>query len=136
MKLGRKKIQDEIRTQKIEDEMAARRQLALESRRVAAIKSVKVISANIECKIFLCNTYKLFVRVKNQSTENITEISLGWVFLSDQETNCPSGVATKRQLDANLRPGDTTVFKIDGFDGSSYSNGQPCVSVNDVTIVP
>jgi hypothetical protein len=130
------KIQDEIKAQKIQDEMAARRQLAIESRRIAAIKSVKVISSNVECRILLCNRYKLFVRVKNQSTENITAISLGWVFLSQQETSCPSTLSTKRQLDANLRPGDTTVFNIDGFDGSSYSNGTPCVMVTDVTIVP
>jgi hypothetical protein len=130
------KIQDEIRAQKIQDEMATRRQLALESRREAAIKSVKVISSNIECKILICNVFNLFVRVKNQSTENITAVSLGWVFLSPQETNCPSTLPTKRRLDVNLRPGDTTVFNIKGFDGAPNGNEPHCVLVTDVTIIP
>jgi hypothetical protein len=127
------RIQDEIRAQKIQDEMAARRQLALESRRVAATKDVKVISSSMECKIFICDVFKLTVRVKNQSREYISAISLGWVF---KETNCPSTLPTKRRVDTNLRPGDTTVVNIDGFDGFPSGNEPHCVSVNDVTIVP
>jgi hypothetical protein len=113
--------------------MAARRQLILESRRKAAIKDVKVISSSMACRIALCDVYKLTVRVKNQSTEYITAISLGWVF---NEPNCPSTLPTKRRVDTNLRPGDTTVFNIDGFDGFPSGNEPHCVSVNDVAIVP
>jgi hypothetical protein len=111
-------------------------QLALDMRRQAAAKRVEVMKSSIECNYgpTTCLVYKLTVMVKNQSTENIAAISLGWAFVSLEEQNCPSTLQTKRQEQVALRPGDTTVVNIDGYDGPPSTPVRYCLKVTDLEI--
>lgn len=106
-------------------------------RQQIALRNVQVISQDIKCTIGggLCGLYKLFVGIKNNSSESLSAVSLGWAFLSMNETNCPSALPTRTREFVNLRAGDTTVLNLDGYDGP---NGQFrfCVRVTGVDIVP
>jgi hypothetical protein len=108
---------------------------AFESRRQAAVKRVTLISSNIDCRLSLtCGLYTLTVRVGNQSKENVSSLSFGWVFISVEDQSCPSSLPTKRQERVNLRPGDTTVLNIDGHDGPPSRQFRYCVLLTDLTI--
>jgi hypothetical protein len=112
-------------------------QAALDMRREAASKLVEVTNSSLDCNYgpYSCLTYKLTVRVRNQSTENIAALSLGWTFVSSQEQYCPNSLPAKRQEKITLRPGDTTVFNIDASDGpASGRDVRWCIKVTDVEI--
>jgi xanthosine utilization system XapX-like protein len=111
-------------------------QAALDMRRQVAAKRVEVTNSSIECNYgpYTCGTYKLTVMIKNQSTENIAAMSLGWAFVSLQEQNCPDSLPTKQQEKITLRPGNTTVVNIDGYDGPPSTPVRYCIKVTDVEI--
>jgi hypothetical protein len=127
------------RQQQAEAEQQRRQQqaqAALDMRREAAAKRVEVTNSSIECNYgpYTCGTYKLTVMIKNQSTENIAAMSLGWAFVSSQDQNCPNSLPTKQQEKITLRPGDTTVLNIEGYDGPPSTPVRYCIKVTDVEI--
>ncbi len=129
--------QRERRMQEAQTQLDIRRETAkaeLEIRRQAAVKLVGV-SSNIECKLSSCVLYKLTVTVKNYSKENISSLSLGWAFISAQGSSCPTSLPSRHREQVILRPGDTTVLNIDGYDGPS-TQFQYCVLVTDLNIAP
>jgi hypothetical protein len=83
-----------------------------------------------------CPFYDVTVRVKNQSNENISSVSLGWVFFPDGG-DCPSVVASRESARVSLRPSDTTVLHFKGSDGPSGDEKTLyCIRVTDVQISP
>ena len=109
-------------------------QAELEIKRRAAVKLIGLTS-NIECKYSLiCGAYKLTMKVKNNSRENISALSFGWAFISVEDPNCPNSLPTKHREQINLRPDDTTVLNIDGYDGPASLQFRYCILVTDVSI--
>jgi hypothetical protein len=81
-----------------ERQRARQNELAdLERRRQTALSLVRVTSREFNCPSMMvgCPFYDVTVRVKNQSNENISSVSLGWVFFPDGG-DCPSVVAAER----------------------------------------
>jgi hypothetical protein len=84
-----------------------------------------------------CDSYKLSATIRNQSSESITVLAVGWVFTSANEMNCPSYLQTKHQEQVRLRPGDSIVVNIDEFSGGpALKQFRYCVKVTDVNIMP
>jgi hypothetical protein len=107
----------------------------LQRRRQAALDLVQVTS-NLTCPFTgSCFTYEISLRIKNQSVENISSVSIGWVLVPPQET-CPSAIRTKETVRANLRPTDSTAARFNGFDGPSFAQVRYCVTATDVQIDP
>jgi hypothetical protein len=136
-----------IRQLELEKETAARQREAerqaaiaqiahseLQKRQQTALRRIAVTPTNIECNLsFNCAFYKLTIGIRNQSGESISAVSLGWVFVPrDGTLNCPTSIATIRQLQVKLMPNDTTVFNIDGHDGPTSTQFRYCVRVTGV----
>ena len=132
------------RQTKAEAEKERRRQKALaaaqarlaefEASRQAAIRDVKVIATQGDCPFgtISCQMYRLTVTVSNASAYTVSSVSLGWVFLP-QGQSCPTTLQTRKTERVVLRPGDTTVFNIDGTDGP-VAKSPFCVLVTDAGI--
>jgi hypothetical protein len=117
-------------------------QAALERRKCAALSRIAVTSTNIEClypALPGCSSYKITATFRNQSSENITMLAVGWVFMSAAETSCPTYLQTKHKEEVRLRPGDSIVMNIDSglrSDGPPSKQFNYCVGVADGQIVP
>jgi hypothetical protein len=122
-----------------ERQRARQNELAdLERRRQTALSLVRVTSREFNCPSMMvgCPFYDVTVRVKNQSNENISSVSLGWVFFPDGG-DCPSVVASRESARVSLRPSDTTVLHFKGSDGPSGDEKTLyCIRVTDVQISP
>lgn len=112
-------------------------QADLERRKQIALKRISITSADFTCLYPLldgCDSYKLSAYIKNQSSESISALSLGWVFI-EQAGTCPSSVPTKTQEWVRLRPGDTLVLNLDQrFDGPPTKKFRYCLEINDAQI--
>ena len=109
----------------------------IERKRRATLNLVRVVSTGINCSLNYqgCGAYEFTIRLQNKSEENISAISLGWAFLSTRDTTCPSALPTKQNERVTLRPGDSMVFNLQGYDGPSGPEKiRYCVSVTDVKI--
>jgi hypothetical protein len=110
----------------------------LERRRLAALSRISVTSTSIVClypALDGCGDFKMTTAIRNQSSEGISTLYVGWVFITEGE-NCPTSVQTKRQEQVRLRPNDTVVLNIDGHDGPAVKTFRYCVKVNDAQITP
>jgi hypothetical protein len=123
------------------EQLEAERQRALQKqsadlqrRRQAALDLVKVKS-NLTCQFGNCLSYEISLRIENQSTENISSVSVGWVLIPPRET-CPTTIRTKETVRANLRPTDSTAAHFNGVDGPSLAQVRYCVTATDVQIGP
>jgi hypothetical protein len=115
-------------------ELETKQRAELEIRQRTAVKLIELTS-NIECKLSLiCGLYKLTIKVKNNSRENISALSFGWAFISVEDPNCPNSLPTKHREQINLRPDDTTILNIDGYDGPASLQFRYCILVTDVSI--
>jgi hypothetical protein len=101
------------------------------SRRLAAI-----VSTDIECQLTQCGLYSLTVRLRNRSQETISGVSVGWVFMPEGQSACPTSYPTKYQEKITLRPGDTTVLNIDRRTDGPTRQFRYCVAVTGIDIVP
>jgi hypothetical protein len=131
----------ETSRQQAQAEWERKKQVALaeiDRRRRLAVPKIELMASNIECAYAptTCGVYKLTVRLRNNSNENITALGLGWVFVPLQDASCPNSLPTKKQEAVTLRPGDTTVLNIDGYDGPHSTQFRGCVKVSDVQIAP
>jgi len=107
----------------------------LEGRRQNVVSRLQVVPLNIECIASnYCGMYKLSVRLRNNSSELITAVSVGWAFVSGGDATCPTSLPTKVTRSVNLRKGDTTVLNIDGHDGPMEGNARYCIIATDVDI--
>jgi hypothetical protein len=117
-------------------------QANLERRRQVALSSIAVTATNIVClypSLPGCDSYKITATIRNQSMESISMLAVGWAFMPEGETNCPTDLQTKYQEQVNLRPGGTTVMNIDSglrSDGPASKQFHYCVMVTDAQIVP
>jgi hypothetical protein len=122
-----------------QERMLQQARIELERRRQTALTRIAVISTNMICMypaLDGCSSYKLTTAVKNQSSETISTLFIGWAFIAEGET-CPTSVQTKSQEQVNFRPGDTLVLNIDQrFDGPASKEFRYCVKVNDARITP
>ena len=130
------------RQQVLAEQQRRTQQAALElaQRRKTASQYINVVSANIECpysnSISQCGTYSFTVRLRNRSQETISGVSIGWVFMPEAQSGCPTSYPTKYQHTVTLRPGDTAVLNInERFDGPS-GPFRYCVAVTGIDIVP
>jgi hypothetical protein len=114
-------------------------QADLERRRQTALSRIAVTSTDIIClypALDGCSSYKLTAAVKNQSSETISTLFVGWAFIAEGDT-CPTSVQTKSQEQVRLRPGDTLVLNIDQrFDGPATKQFRYCVRITDAQISP
>jgi hypothetical protein len=106
----------------------------LQRRRQATLDLIKVTS-NLTCQLGNCLSYEISLRIENQSIENVSSVSVGWVLVPPQET-CPTTVRTKETVRVNLRPTDSTAAHFNGFDGPSLAQVRYCVTATDVQIAP
>jgi hypothetical protein len=114
-------------------------QADLERRRQTALSRIAVTSTDIIClypALDGCSSYKLTTSVKNQSSETISTLFIGWAFIAEGET-CPTSVQTKSQEQVRFRPGDTLVLNInERFDGPATKQFRYCVRVTGAQISP
>ena len=83
-----------------------------------------------------CDGYSFTVGLRNRSRETISSVFVGWVFIPEGQSGCPTSHPTRYQQTVTLRPGDTTVLNIDTrFDGPS-GPFRYCVALTGVDIVP
>jgi len=134
-------VEFESRRKQAQLESEKRKQLAMaemERMRRAVVPKIEVMATSIECTYSptTCGVYKLTVKIKNSSSENIAALSFGWAFVSSQDPTCPSSLPTKKQEKVTLRPGDTTVLNIDGHDGPGSTPVRYCIKVSDAQIAP
>jgi hypothetical protein len=90
--------------------------LELAQRRQTANRYIEIVSNNIECpfsQVDGCGAYSLTVGLKNRSRETISRVFVGWVFMPEGQSVCPTSYPTNYQKAVTLRPGDTTVLNID-----------------------
>jgi hypothetical protein len=111
-------------------------QAEFERRRQTASRKIEVVTTNIECRLNLsCDFFTLTVRVKNQSSESISSLSIGWAFtLAADDLLCPNSLPTKHKERIKLNPGNTTVLNIDGSDGPASKRFRYCVKATDVEL--
>jgi hypothetical protein len=114
-------------------EQARKIQLAqadLERRRQIALSRIVVTSVSINCLNHVperCDMYKLTASIKNQSSESISMLSIGWVFIREEE-HCPSSFQTKTREQVRLIPGGTLVLNIkDRLDGPASKPFRYCM---------
>jgi hypothetical protein len=124
-----------------ERQRARQNELAdLERRRQSALGRVRVISREFKCQSMWvgCPYYDVTVRVENQSNENISSVSVGWVFFPADGSDCPSVVDKRESARVSLRPRDNAVlhFKGDGGPSDSPEKTRYCITVTDVQIAP
>jgi hypothetical protein len=120
---------------------AERRAAEMQQRQQIALRKIAVTSTNIECSFSsisnnICGPYKLTIGLRNQSTETISAISLGWVFLPQNDHSCPTSLPAKNRADVKLAPNDSTVLNIDGYDAPSSTQFHYCVRVTGAEIAP
>src|SRR5262249_33111270 len=130
------------RQQALAEQQRRTQQAALElaQRRQTASRYIEIVSTDIECpysnSISRCGTYSFTVRLRNRSKETISGVFVGWVFMPERQSVCPTSYPTKNQKAVTLRPGDTTVLNIDTrFEGPS-GPFRYCVALTGVDIVP
>src|SRR5262249_54816545 len=128
------------RQQALAEQQRRIQQAALEvaQRRQTASQSIEVGSTNIECPYSACcgcETYSFTVGLRNKSRETISRVSVGWVFLPQGQSRCPTSYPTKYQKPVTLRPGDTTVLNIDKMWDGPSGQLRYCVAVTGVDIV-
>jgi hypothetical protein len=111
-------------------------QADFERRRQAASQKIEVVTTNIECRLNLsCGLFTLTVRIRNQSSETIKSLSIGWAFMAAaDDLLCPNSLPTKHKERINLNPGDTTVLNIDGTDGPTSKRFRYCVNATGVEL--
>lgn len=83
-----------------------------------------------------CDHFELTVSVKNTSKENVTSFLLGWTFISHETSSCPTSIPGKKNQEVRLRPNDTTVLNIKGFDGPKSTKARICVGIISSEISP
>jgi len=111
--------------------------LELDRRRKTAGQYIE-ISTNIECPYplaFGCGVYSLTVGLRNRSQETISGVYVGWVFMPQGQSGCPTSYPTKYQKKVALRPGDTTVLNIDTRYDGPKGQFRYCVGLTDVDII-
>ena len=130
------------RQQALAEQQRRTQQAALElaQRRQTASRYIEIVSTNIECpysnSISRCGTYSFTVGLKNRSRETISGVFVGWVFLPQGQSRCPTSYPTKYQKTITLRPGDTTVLNIDRMWDGPKGQFRYCVGLTGVDIVP
>jgi hypothetical protein len=111
-------------------------ELDFEARRVTAESLVRIVSNGITCELStMCGLYRLDVRISNQSTETISEVDFGWVFLSSQDFSCPSSFQTKHSARLTLKRSDTVMLNIHGTDGPTDRQSNYCVGITGIKIL-
>jgi hypothetical protein len=116
-------------------EIRAEQKRKLEARQLVASKAIEVSVLEFTCGFsVICEAFTITIRAKNQSTENISHLSLGWVFIPKQETSCPSSIPFKTIEQVSLRPGDTSVLHVDGIFGPKSRDYRICLKLTGVTI--
>ena len=114
--------------------------LELAQRRKTAGQYIDVVSASIECpfsnSFSRCGTYSFTVGLRNRSRETISRVFVGWVFLPQGQSGCPTSYPTKYQKAVTLRPGDTTVLNIDSMWDGPAGAFRYCVRLTDIDIIP
>jgi hypothetical protein len=83
-----------------------------------------------------CDQFELTVSVKNPSKETVTSFMVGWTFISQETPNCPTSIPGKQRQSVRLRPNDTTVLNIKGFDGPQSKKSRVCVGIVSSEISP
>ena len=127
--------QQAIAEQAREEQLA---QASFQRRRQAALSRIAVTSVHIDCEFPLassCGVFKLTAGIRNQSSETISMVSVGWAFIAEGE-NCPTSVQTKKYEEVQLSSGGTVVLNIEGLDGPESKEFRVCVKINDMQIVP
>jgi hypothetical protein len=110
---------------------------AFERRRQSAIADVKILSSSLDCiATNYCGMFKLTLRIRNDSQETISSLSVGWAFIPKNEKGCPTSVSTKKTLSVMLQKRATTILNIDGHDGPIEGAARYCADVTDVAILP
>jgi hypothetical protein len=132
----RQRVAEQERQRQEAEAEQARQVAEFEARRMAAIRNVDVMATDAKCMYPLlgCGTYRLTITLANKSNETISVVSLGWVFLPQGQSVCPTAIQTKRTEQVVLRPRDTTVFNFDDYDGPVDGGLSYCVKVTDVHI--
>ena len=113
--------------------------LELAQRRQTASRYIEIVSTDIECPYSVvdgCGGYSLTVGLRNRSRETISGVFVGWVFLPQGQSRCPTSYPTKYQKTITLRPGDTTVLNIDRMWDGPKGQFRYCVGLTGVDIVP
>jgi len=130
------------RQQALAEQQRRTQQAALElaQRRKTAGQYIDVVSASIECpfssSFSRCGTYSFTVGLRNRSRETISRVFVGWVFLPQGQSGCPTSYPTKYQKAVTLRPGDTTVLNIDSMWDGPAGAFRYCVRLTDIDIIP
>jgi hypothetical protein len=149
-----RKLQEELQSESVEAERQAaiaqaaraesekRQQIArAESlrRQETALRKIELMSRSIECTLSTtCALYRFTIGVRNQSGETISALSFGWVFMPSETSDCPTSLPTKRRVEVQLAPRDTTALNIDGTDGPDGPSAvkfRYCVKVTGVEII-
>ena len=114
--------------------------LELAQRRQTASRYIEIVSASIECpfssSFSQCGTYSFTVGLRNRSRETISRVFVGWVFLPQGQSGCPTSYPTKYQKAVTLRPGDTTVLNMDSMWDGPSGQFRYCVRLTGIDIVP
>jgi hypothetical protein len=138
----RRRTQEALTEQQRRAEQQRRTQqaaLELDQRRKTASRYIQIVSHSIECPYSAgvgCGTYSFTVGLRNRSQETISRVFVGWVFLPQGQSGCPTSYPTRYQQTITLRPGDTTVLNIDmRFDGPKGET-RYCVGLTGIDIVP
>ena len=129
------------RQQALAEQQRRTQQAALElaQRRQTASRYIEIVSTDIECPYSVvdgCGGYSLTVGLRNRSRETISGVFVGWVFLPQGQSRCPTSYPTKYQKTITLRPGDTTVLNIDRMWDGPKGQFRYCVGLTGVDIVP
>jgi hypothetical protein len=104
-----------------------------QKRQETAATKIKITSTKFECSY--CKRFDLTIALQNLSGETISRVSVGWTFIPQDQTNCPSSFETKSWQDIRLRPKDTAVLNIRGYDGPADSSTYKiCTAVTGVEI--
>ena len=129
------------RQQALAEQQRRTQQAALElaQRRQTASRYIEIVSTDIECPYSVvdgCGGYSLTVGLRNRSRETISGVFVGWVFLPQGQSRCPTSYPTKYQKTVALRPGDTTVLNMDTMWDGPKRQSRYCVGLTGVDIVP
>jgi hypothetical protein len=137
----RQKYEEYQRAVNLEAEQQRKQQQVqadLERRKRAALSMIAVTSPSVYCVYQTlpdCPSYKITATIRNQSTETISMLAVGWVFVPESEINCPSYLQTMHQEQVRMRPGETVVINVDELGGGPASKRfHYCVKVTDVQI--
>jgi hypothetical protein len=118
---------------KKKDELAVR-EAEITRRTKEAFQGIYLEEHKLECRLaWSCNLYEIRAAVSNRSTETLTVIEIGWVFVP-RGSSCPT-LMSKRSTNTQLvRPGDTTWLSIIGFDGPNNMNYNFCITLESIKI--